>query len=30
MTSPAACSYAPPGEHIKDHTLLFHDGWWLS
>jgi sucrose-6-phosphate hydrolase SacC (GH32 family) len=28
MTSPVNCSYAPPGEYIKDHTLLFHDGWW--
>ena len=28
MTSPTQCSYAPPGEYIKDHTLLFHDGWW--
>ena len=25
---PTACSYAPPGEYIKDHTLIFHDGWW--
>lgn len=22
------CAYAPPGEYIKDHTLLYHDGWW--
>ena len=28
MISPIECSYAPPGEFIKDHTLLFHDGWW--
>jgi hypothetical protein len=28
MTSPTECSSAPPGEYIKDHTLLFHDGWW--
>jgi hypothetical protein len=28
MTDPTECSYAPPGEYIKDHTLIFHDGWW--
>jgi sucrose-6-phosphate hydrolase SacC (GH32 family) len=28
MPSPTTCSYAPAGEFIKDHTLLFHDGWW--
>lgn len=28
MISPTVCHYAPPGEYIKDHTLLFHDGWW--
>lgn len=26
--NPANCDYAPPGEYIKDHTLVFHDGWW--
>lgn len=26
--SPTDCNYAPPGEYIKDHTFLFHDGWW--
>ena len=26
--SPVQCDYAPPGEYIKDHTLVFHDGWW--
>jgi len=26
--SPTECQYAPPGEYIKDHSLLFHDGWW--
>jgi hypothetical protein len=26
--SPTECAYAPPGEYIKDHTLVFHDGWW--
>jgi hypothetical protein len=25
---PTTCAYAPPGEYIKDHTLLFQDGWW--
>ena len=28
MPNPTECVYAPPGEYIKDHTLLFHDGWW--
>lgn len=28
MNTPTQCDYAPPGEYIKDHTLLFHDGWW--
>ena len=28
MTQPTNCSYAPAGEYIKDHTLLFHDGRW--
>ena len=28
MKTPTECDYAPPGEYIKDHTLLFHDGWW--
>jgi len=27
-THPTECSYAPPGEYIKDHTIIFHDGWW--
>jgi hypothetical protein len=26
--SPVSCNYAPPGEYVKDHTLVFHDGWW--
>jgi hypothetical protein len=25
---PTTCAYAPPGEYIKDHSLVFHDGWW--
>jgi predicted GH43/DUF377 family glycosyl hydrolase len=25
---PAYCSYAPPGEYIKDHTIIEHDGWY--
>lgn len=28
MSDPVDCAYAPPGEYTKDHTLLFHDGWW--
>lgn len=28
MLSPVYCNYAPPGEYVKDHTLLYHDGWW--
>jgi len=23
-----SCNYAPPGEYIKDHSLMYHDGWW--
>ncbi len=26
MNDPTRCSYAPPGEYIKDHTIVFHDG----
>ena len=25
---PTSCQYAPPGEYMKDHSLIFHDGWW--
>ena len=25
---PTQCAYAPPGEYIKDHSFLYHDGWW--
>ncbi|MGE5559014.1 MAG: family 43 glycosylhydrolase [Bacillota bacterium] len=28
MTQPVECRYAPPGEYIKDHSFVFHDGWW--
>lgn len=28
MISPTLCSYAPSGEYIKDHTLIYHDNWW--
>jgi hypothetical protein len=28
MTDPTHCQYAPPGEYMKDHSLIFHDGWW--
>jgi hypothetical protein len=26
--SPTICAYAPPGEYVKDHSLLFHGGRW--
>jgi beta-xylosidase len=25
---PTQCNYAPAGEYIKDHTIIFHDGWY--
>jgi sucrose-6-phosphate hydrolase SacC (GH32 family) len=25
---PTQCAYAPPGEYIKDHTIITKDGWW--
>ena len=25
---PSDCDFAPPGQYIKDHTFVFHDGWW--
>ena len=28
MSDPVLCNYAPPGEYIKDHTFIYHDGWW--
>jgi len=28
MPDPTQCDYAPPGEYVKDHTLIQHDGWW--
>lgn len=28
MSSPVSCNYSPPGEYIKDHTLVHQDGWW--
>jgi sucrose-6-phosphate hydrolase SacC (GH32 family) len=28
MPSPIQCNYAPPGEYIKDHTLVYHDSRW--
>ena len=28
MKRPTECCYAPPGEYVKDHTLIYHDGWW--
>lgn len=26
--NPVDCAYAPPGEYVKDHTFVFHEGWW--
>jgi hypothetical protein len=28
MTDPTRCAYAPPGEYMKDHSFVKHDGWW--
>ena len=28
MPDPTQCSYAPPGEYMKDHSFVYHDGWW--
>ena len=28
MYHPNHCNYAPPGEYVKDHTLVYRDGWW--
>ncbi len=28
MSDPTRCAYAPPGEYMKDHSFVFHDGWW--
>ena len=28
MPDPTQCDYAPPGEYMKDHSLVCHDGWW--
>ncbi|MBD3240568.1 MAG: family 43 glycosylhydrolase [Chitinivibrionales bacterium] len=28
MTSPTQCAYAPPGEYMKDHSFVLHDGWY--
>ena len=25
---PTQCCYSPDGEYIKDHSFIFHDGWW--
>ncbi len=25
---PTQCNYAPDGEYIKDHSFVFHDGWY--
>ncbi len=28
LISPTHCAYAPAGEYIKDHSFVFHEGWW--
>jgi sucrose-6-phosphate hydrolase SacC (GH32 family) len=28
MPSPVQCHYAPPGEYVKDHTIVWHDHLW--
>ena len=28
VISPVNCEYAPCGEYIKDHTIIYHDGWY--
>ena len=28
MPDPTQCDYAPPGEYMKDHSFVYHDGWW--
>ena len=28
MAPPTTCICAPPGEYMKDHTLVRHDGRW--
>jgi hypothetical protein len=28
LSRPVDCAYAPPGEYMKDHSLVWHDGWW--
>ena len=25
---PVDCNYAPPGEYMKDHSFVYHDGWY--
>jgi hypothetical protein len=27
-SDPTQCDYAPCGEYIKDHSIVFHDGWY--
>ena len=27
-SDPTLCDYAPEGEYIKDHSIVFHDGWY--
>ena len=28
LFSPVDCNYAPPGEYMKDHSFIYHDGWY--
>ena len=28
IEDPTDCDYAPCGEYIKDHSIVFHDGWY--
>lgn len=28
LPDPTECDYAPPGEYIKDHCFVYHDGWY--
>ena len=27
-SDPTQCDYAPQGEYIKDHSIVYHDGWY--
>jgi hypothetical protein len=28
IKDPTQCDYCPCGEYIKDHSIIFHDGWY--